>query len=88
VIGGLGIFMLVTAVIVLVPVFLQLHARETTLRESWGLLLFASGLVALGLSDSAFADGNAGKLIGAGLAAAILGLLVQTRHGDPSSPNP
>jgi len=88
VIGGLGIFMLVTAAIVLVPVFLQLQAKETTLREAWGLLLFVAGLVSLGLSDSAVAGANTGKLVGAGLAATILGLLVQTRHGDPSSPNP
>lgn len=87
-IGGLGIFMLVTALIVLVPVFLQMYSKETTLRETWGILLFAAGLVSLGLSDSAVADGNAGRLIGVGLAAAIVGLLVQTRHGDPSSPNP
>lgn len=87
-IGGLGIFMLATALIVLVPVFIQIYMKETTLRDAWGLLLFAAGLIALGLSDSAAANGNAGRLIGVGLAAAIVGLLIQTRHGDPSSPNP
>jgi len=80
--------MIVTAVVVLVPVIMQLRAKDTTLRETWGLLLFTAGLVSLGLSDSAAANGNAGKFVGIGLAATIIGLLVQTRYGDPASPNP
>lgn len=73
----MGIFLMVTAVIVLFPVFLQLRAKEYAWRAVWGYLLFAAGLFSVGASYSFF-DGSARRNLSiAGFAAILIGLLVQ-----------
>lgn len=79
----MGVFLMFTAVIVLIPVFLQLRAREYDWRAVWGYLLFAAGLFSVGASYSFF-DGDARRNLSiAGFAAILIGLFVQeaTRGG-------
>lgn len=76
---AMGVFLMVTAVIVLFPVFLQLRAKEYAWRAVWGYLLFAAGLFSVGASYSFF-DGSARRNLSiAGFAAILIGLLVQER---------
>ncbi len=81
----MGFFLMATAAIVLVPVFLQVRAKEHGLRDVWGYILFAAGLFSVGASYS-FLDGDARRDVAiGGLAAVLIGLFVQEglRGGAP-----
>jgi hypothetical protein len=73
----MGVFLMVTGAIVLVPVFLQVRAHDHGLREVWGYVLFAVGLFSVGASYSFFEETARRNLSVAGLAAILIGLFVQ-----------
>jgi UDP-N-acetylmuramyl pentapeptide phosphotransferase/UDP-N-acetylglucosamine-1-phosphate transferase len=78
--GGIAIFMLVTAVVVMIPVVLQVRQRETRFGEVWGFMVFALGLVVVGLSDTTVGRPWSTPLLVAGLLLALFGLIGQARR--------
>jgi LPXTG-motif cell wall-anchored protein len=70
-----GYFMLVTAVIVAIPVGLQLRAREADWKHAWSPVLFVLGLAAIGAAYAFGAPQNQRSIAVAGVAAMLLGLL-------------
>jgi hypothetical protein len=77
----MGIFLMVTAAIVLVPVYLQVRAHDHGLRAVWGYILFAIGLFSVGASYSFLEAASRRNLSIAGLAAILIGLFVQEAGG-------
>jgi hypothetical protein len=77
----MGIFLMVTAVVVLFPVFLQIRAREYGLRAAWGYVLFAAGLFSVGVGYQFFEADMRRNLSIAGFAAILIGLFVQEGMG-------
>lgn len=78
----MGWILIVTALLVMVPVVLQLRAGETRFRDFGGYVLFAIGLVLVGAAER-WATGTTGQAMTlSGLASVIFGLLV-ARPGRP-----
>lgn len=77
----MGVFLMVTAVLVLFPVFLQIRAKEYGLRSAWGYVLFAAGLFAVGAGYQFFEATTRRDLSIAGFAAILIGLFVQEAAG-------
>jgi ABC-type Co2+ transport system permease subunit len=71
----MGIFLMVTAALVMVPVALQLRAGDYKLRHIWAYVLFALGLFAIGAANEFLVDGDRRTAIGAGFAAMLIGLI-------------
>lgn len=83
---AVGVFMLVTSVVVLVPVVMQLRDGRFRLREVWGLLLLVVGFAVVGVGY-AFYDGDMRhRLSLLGLAAVIFGLFAQHNRRDTREP--
>ena len=79
---AVGVFMLVTSVVVLVPVLLQLREGRFRLREVWGLFVIVAGFATVGLGY-AFYDGDVRQRVALlGLAAVVFGLLAQHNRRD------
>lgn len=78
----MGWVLIVTALLVMVPVVLQLRAGETRFRDFGGYVLFAIGLVLVGVAEQWATGTTANGLTLGGLAAVISGLLV-ARPGRP-----
>lgn len=82
----MGFFLMATALLVLVPVVLQLRARDYALREVWGYFIFVLGLFAVG-SAYAFLDGaDLRRLSLGGLAAVLIGLFFVQYNERRSEP--
>jgi hypothetical protein len=77
--GAIGIFLLVSAVIVLFPVLLQVRMGESRVSEIWGYFIFIGGLVVAAFADSAFAGGSSVALATVGVITAVVGLVVQSK---------
>lgn len=77
---ALGFFIIVTALVVCVPVLLQLRSGEEQLRDMWGYLLFAAGLFIVGLAYAILAQPAQTYAVWAGLAAAVAGLFAHHRE--------
>jgi hypothetical protein len=79
---AVGVFMLLTSVVVLVPLVLQLRDGRFRLREVWGLFVLVAGFATVGFGY-AFYDGDARQRIALlGLGAVIFGLLAQHNRRD------
>jgi hypothetical protein len=80
----LGLILIVTALVVCIPVIHQLRQREEKLRDMWGFLLFATGLLAVGVAYALLEPPLRSWAVYGGLAATFGGLLVQhrERHSD------
>jgi hypothetical protein len=77
----MGVFLMVTALLVLFPVFLQIRAKEHGLRHVWGYILFSVGLFLVGASY-AFLAGQARLYVSiAGFAVVLVGLFIQEARG-------
>jgi hypothetical protein len=77
-----GVILGITALVVLVPVVLQMRTDGRRLRDVCGHLLFAAGLLCVAAGYGLFADSRQQYLAGGGLAAALIGLFVQHRDTD------
>jgi hypothetical protein len=76
-----GYFMLVTAIIIAVPVLLQLRSRETEFRKMWGSVLFFIGLGATGCAFAFVQSDKQTSIAVAGVAAMLVSLLfAQTKR--------
>ncbi|MGH7504255.1 MAG: hypothetical protein ACRELX_01325, partial [Longimicrobiales bacterium] len=78
-----GFFLMATSALVLVPLVLQLRARENALREVWGYFLFVVGLGAVGIGYAFMEGPDQRRVALGGLAVLLIGLLVQ--HADRRS---
>lgn len=78
--GGLSIFMVVTAVVVMIPVLMQIRMRETRPNEVWGFMIFALGLLVIAVADTTFGRPRFAAIFVMGLALALVGLIVQARR--------
>lgn len=79
-----GVFMILTAVLVLVPVWLQLRASETRMREVWGHFMLAAGLFVVGIGFWFFTAQQQTWIAAGGTLAVFIGLLVQHKDRDSS----
>jgi hypothetical protein len=86
--GGIGIFLVISAFIVLFPVIMQLRMGESTLGAVWGYLVFVAGLLIVAVGDSGAAHGHRFKFAVAGVITALAGLLIQSRLAQNSNPPP
>jgi hypothetical protein len=78
-----GYFMLVTALVVAVPVALQLRSRAADWKYAWSPILFVLGLATVG---SAYAFGSAPhqkSIAVVGVAAMLIGLLFAQKSRKP-----
>lgn len=67
--------MLATAIIVAIPVILQLRAREADWKYAWAPILFVVGLAVTGSAYAFAAPENQKSIAVAGVAAMLLGLI-------------
>jgi len=70
-----GYFMLVTAIIVAVPVILQIRAREADFRHAWAPVLFFVGLAATGCAFAFIDSDKQGAVAIGGVAVMLVSLL-------------
>ncbi len=78
----MGWILIITALLVMVPVALQLRAGETRFRDFGGYVLFAVGLVLVGAAER-WAAGTAAQVMTFGGLALVLGGLLVGRPGRP-----
>lgn len=74
-----GYFMLATALIVAIPVALQLRAREADWKHVWSPFLFILGLAGIGAAYAFGTPDNQRAIAIVGVAAMLLGLLFAQR---------
>lgn len=86
--GGIGIFLVISAFIVLFPVVLQVRLGESSLGAVWGYLVFVAGLLVVAAGDSNAGRAHQFELALAGVIAALLGLLIQSRLAQNTTPPP
>ncbi len=79
---AVGAVLAFTAMVVMIPVLLQIRTDGRKLRDVWGHFLFVAGLLCVAAGYALFADVRQRYLAIAGLAAALLGLFVQHRDRD------
>jgi hypothetical protein len=79
---AVGIILGITALVVLVPVVLQLRAKERRFQDVWGHFLFVAGLLCVAAGYGLFADVRQRYMAAGGLAAALIGLFIQHRDKD------
>jgi hypothetical protein len=70
-----GYFILATALLVAVPVILQLRAREADWKHAWSPVLFFLGLASTGAVFAFTTDPNQTSIAVAGVAAMLVGLI-------------
>ncbi|MGQ0815402.1 MAG: hypothetical protein ACT4O1_13245 [Gemmatimonadota bacterium] len=79
-----GYFMLVTALIVAIPVVLQLRARAADWKHAWSPVLFCLGLALTGVAFAFTTDPNQTSIAVAGVAAMLVGLVFAQKTTRPS----
>lgn len=85
--GGIALFMILTALVVLFPVLLQLRQGESRLREVWGYFVFIVGLLLIAAGDTDFGRVYQAVLTVAGVLASLAGLIAQSRNPNPAGPD-
>ena len=70
-----GYFMLATAVVVAIPVLLQLRAKEADWKHVWSPVLFVIGLATTGAAFAFAATQSQRSIAVAGIIAMLLGLI-------------
>ena len=81
--GGVGIFLVVTAIIVMFPIALNVRSGDTRWRDNWGYYIFALGLLVAATADSAAGADYRVALAVAGVIVSLAGLIIQTRLPPP-----
>jgi uncharacterized membrane protein YfcA len=77
-----GTFLLVTAIVILVPVLLQIRDGRFHWREVWGMFVLVAGFVIVGVGFAFFADASQRLLSLIGLVGVVFGLFVQHKRRD------
>ncbi|HEX2168457.1 MAG TPA: hypothetical protein VHG09_14580 [Longimicrobiales bacterium] len=78
----IGIFLFVTAVVILLPVVLQIRDGRFHWREVWGMFVLVAGFMIVGTAFVFFAGPDQQWLSLLGLGAVVFGLLVQHKRRD------
>lgn len=82
-----GIFLVVTALVILIPVLLQIRDGRFRWREVWGMLVLVAGFMVVGTGYVFFTGQQLRSLSFLGLGAVLFGLLVQHKRRDrPDGP--
>lgn len=78
----IGVFLFVTALVILIPVLLQIRDGRFRFGEVWGMLVLVGGFGIVAASF-AFFEGDTHRWLSlAGLGAVLFGLLVQHKRRD------
>jgi uncharacterized membrane protein YfcA len=77
-----GTFLLMTAIVILVPVLLQIRDGRFHWREVWGMFVLVAGFVIVGIGFAFFAGGPQRLLSLIGLAGVLFGLFVQHKRRE------
>ena len=78
----IGVVLAVTAMVVAIPVVLQLRSHERRLRDVWGHFVFVAGLLVVAAAYAFQADEAQYYMSVGGLIAALFGLFIQHRDTD------
>lgn len=70
-----GYFMMLTAIIIAVPVIIQIRAREADFRHAWAPVLFFLGLAATGAAFAFVQSDKQTSIAVAGVAAMLVSLI-------------
>jgi uncharacterized membrane protein YfcA len=82
-----GTFLLVTALVILVPVLLQIRDGRFHWRDVWGMFVLVAGFAIVGIGFAFFAGGQQRLLSLIGLGGVLFGLFVQHKRRDrPDGP--
>lgn len=77
-----GVFLFITALVILIPVVLQIRDGRFHWREVWGMFVLVAGFVMVG-SAYMFLGGQQQRWLSlAGLGAVLFGLLVQHKRRE------
>lgn len=79
---AIGVVLAITALVVLIPVLLQMKNDGRQFRDVWGHFVFVAGLLSVAAGYALFDDARQHYLAIGGLAAALVGLFVQHRDKD------
>lgn len=79
-----GVFLIVTALMILVPVLVQIRDGRFQWREVWGMFVLVAGFAIVGAAYMFFVGTEQRWLSLLGLGAVLFGLLVQHRRREPS----
>jgi membrane-bound ClpP family serine protease len=85
--GGIALFMICTALVVLVPVLLQLRMGESRLREVWGYFVFIVGLLLIAAGDTTRGRDHQATFTLVGVVATVVGVIVQARNSGTPGPH-
>jgi uncharacterized membrane protein YfcA len=78
----IGIFLFVTALVILIPVLLQIRDGRFHWREVWGMFVLVAGFLVVAIAFAFYeADGQRWLSL-LGLGAVLFGLLVQHKRRD------
>lgn len=78
----IGIFLSVTALVILIPVLLQIRDGRFRLGEVWGMFVLVGGFAVVAVSF-AFFEGDTHRWLSlTGLGAVLFGLLIQHKRRD------
>jgi len=77
-----GIFLFITALVILIPVVLQIRDRRFHWREVWGMFVLVAGFVLVGVGFAFYQGTQQRWLSLIGLGAVLFGLFVQHKRRD------
>ena len=77
-----AVLLAITALVVIVPVTVQMAREGLRLRQVWGFLLFGAGVLVVAAGYGLYADGRQAWLAGIGFAVTVVGMLVQHRRRE------
>jgi hypothetical membrane protein len=79
---AVGVILTITALVVLIPVILQIRNDGRRFADVWGHFVFVAGLLCVAAGYGLFDDMRQRYLAIGGLAAALIGLFIQHRDKD------
>jgi hypothetical protein len=72
----MGWFLIATGLVVLIPVIQQVRAGQQTMRDVAGFIVFVAGLVLAGVGQQFFSGADRDRLLYAGVAVVLIGLVL------------
>jgi uncharacterized membrane protein YfcA len=79
---AIGIFLMVTGLVILVPVILQIRDGRFRWQEVWGMFVLVAGFLLVGAAYALYHGAMLRNLALLGLAAVLFGLFVQHKRQD------